>query len=279
MSAPKSIVWLASYPKSGNTWTRIFLANYLVNGDKPVPINQVHRFGMGDSVAKMYHMVAGQKIDLQDYRLTLQLRDKVLAGIVANKADVNIVKTHNIKSEVFGVTLIPDKYTRSVVYVVRNPLDMLVSFARHYGLTHEEATKAISRSEHSNAPEDNTVTQFLGSWSEHVQSWTVPAPYPVYVMRYEDMLEAPEICFSKLLEHIGLSVEEKRLKKAIRFSSFDELSKQEQKSGFVESSPKNDRFFARGKSGQWETELDSKIVERVRRDHRKIMKKYGYIDD
>ena len=53
----KSIVWLASYPKSGNTWTRIFLANYLYNSQKPVPINQVHRFAMGDSITKTYHMV------------------------------------------------------------------------------------------------------------------------------------------------------------------------------------------------------------------------------
>ena len=93
MSAPKSIIWLASYPKSGNTWTRIFLANYLMNSDKPVPINQVHRFGMGDSIPRMYQMVAGRQIDVRDYQETLKLRDKVLAGIVANKADVNFVKT------------------------------------------------------------------------------------------------------------------------------------------------------------------------------------------
>ena len=82
MSAPKSIIWLASYPKSGNTWTRIFLANYLMNSDKPVPINQVHRFGMGDSIPRMYQMVAGRQIDVRDYQETLKLRDKVLAGIV-----------------------------------------------------------------------------------------------------------------------------------------------------------------------------------------------------
>ena len=50
----QSIIWLASYPKSGNTWTRMFLANYLVNGDHPVPITQVHRFGMGDAITKTY---------------------------------------------------------------------------------------------------------------------------------------------------------------------------------------------------------------------------------
>lgn len=279
MSAPKSIVWLASYPKSGNTWTRIFLANYLMNGEKPVPINQVHRFGMGDSITRMYQMVAGRQIDPSNHDETLALRDRVLAGIVANKADVNFVKTHNINAPAFGVELIPERFTRSAVYILRNPLDMLVSFARHYGLSHEETANAIARSDHANAAERGTVTQFLGSWSEHVQSWTGKKPYPVLVLRYEDMLDAPRESFSRLLEHIGVPVEEARLDKAIRFSSFDELSKQEGESGFVESSPKNERFFARGKSGQWQTELDPKIVKQVKRDHRKVMKKYGYLDE
>jgi len=278
MSAPKSIVWLASYPKSGNTWTRIFLANYLWNADRPVPINQVHRFGMGDSIAKSYHMIAGRRIDVHDYRLTLALRERVLAAIVANKADVNFVKTHNVRGDAFGVTLIPEKFTRSAIYIVRNPLDMLLSFARHYGQTHEQTAEAIARADHSNAADETTVTQFLGTWSEHVQSWSACAPYPVLTVRYEDMLAAPEQSFGAMLGHIGMPVDSARLEKAIRFSSFDEVSRQESEAGFVESSPKNDRFFARGQAGQWQTELDPKIAKRVRRDHRKVMKKFGYLE-
>ncbi|WP_422027503.1 sulfotransferase domain-containing protein [Roseovarius sp.] len=279
MSAPKSIIWLASYPKSGNTWTRIFLANYLMNADKPVPINQVHRFGMGDSIPRMYHMVAGRQIDISDYELTLKLRDKVLGGIVANKADVNFVKTHNIRTEAFGVPLIPEKFTRSAIYIIRNPLDMLVSFARHYGLSHADTADAISRPDHSNSADGSTVTQFLGSWSEHVESWTGALPYPVCVLRYEDMLADPETSFAKVLDLVGIPNDPERLKKAIRFSSFDELSKQEKEGGFVESSPKNERFFSKGQSGQWQTELAPEIVERVKNDHRKVMKKYGYLDE
>ncbi len=279
MSAPKNIVWLASYPKSGNTWTRIFLANYLVNGDKPVPINQVHRFGMGDSVAKMYHAVAGRQIDIGDYNLTLRLRERVLTGIVANRADVNFVKTHNINAEAFGVTLIPEKFTRSAVYIMRNPLDMLISFARHFGLSHEEAVERIANPQHATPAEPKTVTQFLGTWSEHVQSWTSKKPYPVLVLRYEDMLDSPRESFGRLLEHVGVPVEPERLDKAIRFSSFDELSRQEEQQGFIEASPKAERFFARGKRDQWREELTPRLIKRVRRDHRKTMKKYGYLDE
>ncbi|WP_397542205.1 sulfotransferase domain-containing protein [Roseovarius salis] len=275
----KSIVWLASYPKSGNTWTRIFLANYLMNRDAPVPINEVHRFGMGDSIARTYRMVAGRPIDVSDINLTLSLRDKVLRGIVANNADVNFVKTHNIRAQAYGVTLIPDAYSRSAVYILRNPLDMLLSYARHYGMSHADTATAISRSDNSNAAEENTVTQFLGSWSEHVESWTQKRSFPTLVLRYEDLLEKPERNFALLLNHIGMPVDEQRLAKAIRFSSFDEVAKQEESAGFVEGSPNAERFFSKGRSGYWQDELDPEIAERVKHDHRKVMKKYGYLDE
>ncbi|MDW3117045.1 MAG: hypothetical protein R8G60_04095 [Roseovarius pacificus] len=85
----KSIVWLASYPKSGNTWTRAFLANYLANAKNPIGINDIHKFGVGDNIAEMYRRVAGGQFDLNDVEQSVRLRGRVLGGIVANNADVN----------------------------------------------------------------------------------------------------------------------------------------------------------------------------------------------
>ncbi len=273
-----SIVWLASYPKSGNTWTRAFLANYLVNPDKPIPINQINRFGMGDSIAKTYHMVAGRQIDLNNIELVLSLREKVLRGIVANDADVNFTKTHNIKKVARGVELIPDRFTRSAIYVIRNPLDMVLSYARHYGATVENAVKMIGNPDNGNAPTPTTTAEFLGNWSDHVESWTAAAPYPVLVVRYEDLLTDPDTHFAKVVEHIGMPLDAKRLKKAIKFASFKELSKQEKKDGFVEKSEQSDSFFTKGTSGHWKDELDNDLVRRIRRDHRIVMKRYGYYE-
>lgn len=275
----KSIVWLASYPKSGNTWMRIFLANYLANTEKPLSINQVHRFGMGDSMAKTYHRVAGREIDLTNIRLTLQLREKVLRGIVANNADVNFVKTHNIRSTALGVELIPNKYSRSAIYIMRNPLDMLLSYARHFAMTVEEAVEAICNPHNATAADHTTVYQFLGTWSDHVKTWTEGSSFPVLALRYEDMLEQPMESFGKALKFIGLTPELDRLEKAINFSSFEELSRQESTSGFGEKSPLAEKFFAIGKSGQWKTDLSDAQIQRVRRNHRKIMKKYGYYSE
>ena len=276
--AKASIVWLASYPKSGNTWARIFLANYLMNRDEPISINEVHRFGIGDSIAKTYHMVASPEVpDLDDYLTTLRLRDKVLRGIINNGADVNLVKTHNIRGQAYQTELIPPRYTRSAVYVMRNPLDMVLSYARHYGITPEEAVTAIGRSDTANASDTATVWQFLGSWSEHVNSWTSKAPYPSLVLRYEDMLAKPEASFGALVQHIGMPFDPARLKKAIRFSSFKEVSKQESEGGFKENPGKNKTFFTSGRAGAWKEALSAELIEQVQSDHRATMKRFGYL--
>lgn len=275
----KSIVWLASYPKSGNTWTRIFLANYLMNASEPLSINQVHNFGMGDSMARAYNMVAGRKIDVNDILLTISLRDKVLRAIVANNADVNFVKTHNARVSPEGVEFIPDKYTRSAIYIIRNPLDMVLSYARHYGIDNAEAVKRITHPDNANAPaEDKMVVQYLGTWAKHVKSWSAFAPWPRLVLRYEDLLDDPHTHFAKVLELIGVPVDAERLDRAIRFSSFDELSKQEDTQGFIERPKESTKFFGKGQKDQWKTDLEPELADTIRAAFGDTMKRYGYLE-
>lgn len=273
----KNIVWLASYPKSGNTWTRIFLANYLLNRQEPMPINQVHRLGIGDSIAKTYRMVAGGPIDTRDLRGMLALRPKVLNGITGNGADVNFVKTHNIRDIAMGVELVPTPLTKAAVYILRNPLDVIPSYARHYGLTHEQTAEAMERDDHLAHGDAETVPQYLGNWSRHVKSWTGRTPFPVLALRYEDLKADPETSFSRLLEHIGVPVDAERLSRAIRFSSFEEVSRQETETGFVEKSPTAERFFHGGRSGGWRETLTPEIIERVTKAHGSTMRAHGYL--
>lgn len=279
MSAGKSIVWLASYPKSGNTWLRIFLANYLLDRETPIPINQVHRIGMGDAVEKAYRMVAGGPFDVRDVRRSLALRPRVLKRIVANGAQINFLKTHNCRARAFGVELIPTHMTRSAIYIVRNPLDMVVSYARHYGLTAEFAAAAIGRADNTIAGGTGAVTQFLGSWSEHVRGWARCREFPVLVLRYEDMMDDAAATFASALQHIGVPVDEDRLERAVRFSSFEELRRQEDSGGFVERSPHSQRFFDSGKAGRWHEELPPEAADRIRSEHAKVMREFGYLED
>ncbi|MEL7255254.1 MAG: sulfotransferase domain-containing protein [Pseudomonadota bacterium] len=279
MSDFRKIVWLASYPKSGNTWARMFLANYLVNGDQPFPINQAHRFAMSDSALQTYKMVAGRPVDPRNADDVLRLRDRVLQGVVANGADVNFVKTHNMPGRIKGHFMIPNKFTRSAIYVVRNPLDVVLSYARHFGRNKERAVQSLARADNWIAPTEHLVPQYLGRWDAHVKGWTKPADYPQLVLRYEDLLTDPAAEFTKLLEHVGIPVEPARLQKAVEFSSFKVLAGQERSGGFDEKSTQATAFFSKGQSGQWKDDLAPELVEKIKAEHGKTMKKYGYLDE
>lgn len=274
----RSIIWLASYPKSGNTWTRLFLANYLINSERPVPINQAHRFAMGDSMIRTYNAVAGKEINPKDMSLALRLRDKVLGGIVGNNADVNFVKTHNARVAPEGVMLIPDRFTRAAIYIVRNPLDMVLSYARHYDVSLEDAVFQICHEDNGNAPTDITVAQYLSSWDNHVKTWMAHAPWKRVLVRYEDLLDDPHTHFAKMLELIGVPVDADRLDRAIRFSSFEELSKQEETQGFIERPEKAERFFRKGEKDQWKTDLDPELADMICDSMGDTMRRYGYLE-
>ena len=272
----KNIVWLASYPKSGNTWTRAFLNNYIINADKPVPINEMHRFAFGDSMTAFYEKVnRGPLLGLSAVDI-LKLRDKVLRGVAQNGADMNFVKTHNVNGTAFGHVLIPPALTRSAIYIVRNPLDVVLSYARHFGMSHDKTIYTIAHDANTTLTAGDTVKQFLGSWSKHVESWVGTKAFPVHVMRYEDMQADPENAFGALVKRLGLPVDRERLERAIQHASFKELKRQEETYGFIEQSQKSETFFHTGKTDQWKSELTPAQIARVRQDHGKVMRRYGY---
>lgn len=272
----RSIVWLASYPKSGNTWTRVFLANYLTNPASPVPINQVRRFAVEDTAADLYGRVAPPGFNPADPAAHLRVRDRVLRAIAGNGADMNFVKSHNINATVFGTELIMRRYTRAAVYIVRDPLDVAISYARHFGMTPARACRSISSSENTTAGGERNVKQFLGSWAEHVLSWTRSAGFPVHIMRYEDMRADPHGSFRAMLERLGIPIDDARLDRAVRFSSFDELQRQEKADGFVEASRNAERFFHSGTSGQWRGVLTDEDIATIRQANEPAMRAHGY---
>jgi hypothetical protein len=274
----RRIIWLASYPKSGNTWTRVFLANYLANASKPLTLDEMTKYSTGDAIARLYDNAAGKKVNRENFPLVLSLRDRVLQNIVASGADAYLVKTHSARMEYYGVDLIPPRLSRSAIYIMRNPLDMVVSSARHYGVSLERAVEIIGTRNKVLAPSEKVMPVMQGSWSEHVQSWTSFAGFPVVVLKYEDMLSNPQESFGKMLTHLGIPIDHERLDKAIRFSSFKELKKQEKKTGFSEKPEHAKSFFASGKSDQWKTALSPELVDRICNDHGETMKKFGYLE-
>ena len=274
------ILWLASYPKSGNTWMRAFLANHFRGGDRPVPINRLPDYAIGDNFRIHYERVSGRPAATIGEEEARRLRPLVHHWFAVARGETAIVKTHSLLGEVDGAPLITPEVTAGVLYIVRNPLDVAVSFAHHYQTDYERAVEAVCRPGNFLPPSDRLLAQYIGSWSEHVRSWTETPGLRRLVVRYEDMLQRPVRTFEQVVRFLGLPEAPARLRRAIRFSSFEQLRAQEQREGFVEARP--DRrvpFFRSGRRGVWRRVLTREQVARIVDAHGPVMRRFGYLDD
>lgn len=271
------ILWLASFPKSGNTWLRAFLANYICNDRLPVDINRLPALALGDMRSCYYEKASGKNAAALDWAEINRLRPTVHRLLAEAGPGIVPVKTHTILTVIDGIPTITPEVTFGAIYIVRNPLDVVVSFSHHYGMTLDSGVKSLCLKELEILPKEGAIRQLLSDWSSHVQSWrTAPGLY-LKLIRYEDMIASPQKVFSGIIEFLKLPKDRERLQRAIRHSSFRVLSAQEEAGGFVERSKNAEKFFRRGVAGQWKKELSREQVEKIITHHRSTMTELGYL--
>jgi hypothetical protein len=278
---PKAgLVWLASYPKSGNTWTRAFLSNLvaIIAGERDeLDINSINRFTIGENFIQFYEQRLGFKPTEKHRKEIAALRHDVQQWIADRFDGLVFVKTHNGLVTDQGRSIINFAVTSGAIYIVRNPLDVAISLAHHLGIGIDEAIATMASPDAETPINEKRVYEIWGSWSQHVESWT-RKPHPaIYIMRYEDMLSAPAKTFRGLARHLLLYPTPEQLASAIERSSFANLRSQEEKRGFLEKSEKADRFFREGRAEQWKEILSAKQIERIVNDHAKQMDRFGYL--
>ena len=263
MTARQNIVWIASYPKSGNTWTRIFLSNCLAPKGKKVSINALHEFTTSDIRPVWYNQANGAPFVGQTPEDTFRLRGKVQQLISASGPGHRLVKTHTQLDRIGGIDLISPAVTAAAIYIMRNPFDVALSFARHIGASTDEAIDRIARQDNMMASATGIV-ELLGRWDEHVERWLAAPGLTRHVMRYEDMLADPERAFRALVQFMRLPVNDGQLRRAVRASSFKALQEQEHRDGFRERPDVSEKFFHSGKAGSWREALSPSQVARIR---------------
>lgn len=272
------IIWLASYPKSGNTWMRVFLHNLLRNPNEPAGINSLNQFCLGEDRAEFYNSLDPRPLSSLTSAEVMALRPKVHELLTQAHPDSVFVKTHNLLGEAEGSPLVNMECTAGAIYVVRNPLDVAISYAHHFGVDLDEAIEQLNHPGAGTPTTDLIARQFYGTWSMHVASWT-QVPFPArHVVRYEDMIEHTLETFRGVAEFLGLKPPPDRLQRAISHSSFEQLQTQEDEKGFVERSQYS-RFFRSGSVGQWRDDLSENQVKQVVSDHRDQMERFGYLPD
>ncbi len=276
------IVWIASYPKSGNTWARAFLHNLVrVSNGEPgeQDINDMARFSTWEVERERYAQFLGFTPDSTRHRAEIAATRHAVQQQIADLNDGLIfIKTHNCLVMDRGHSIINFAVTAGAVYVVRNPLDVAISYAHHGGVSVEHAIEVMGAKDAETPGSDIAVYEVHGSWSQHVWSWTRNPHRALHVMRYEDMLSDPEKTFGTLAQHLLLTPTRRQLKKAIELSSFARLQAQEKANGFRERPTEaRDGFFRVGRAGQWKEVLTQAHIDRIVRDHGEQMQRFGYL--
>ena len=258
----RRIIWLASYPKSGNTWLRTVLANYFLGRRKAVGINELRRFTRADVRADFYHAAAGGQYRGTTLEECLRVRPAALRLIAAEREGTHFVKTHTRIDRVAGVTLIPPELTAAAVYVMRNPFDVVSSFARHNGQTVDETIRVMT-DPHMVTGSPAGVFEVLGRWDEHIASWVDAPGLPIHVIRYEDMHADARRTVEGLLRFMQVTPNTAHLKRVLAATAFDKLRAQEDREGFVERPETLERFFHSGRAGGWREALSDAQVARL----------------
>jgi len=276
------IVWLASYPKSGNTWTRSFLHNLakIKSGETgPQSINAMQRYTVWDIAKPLYAEVLGYEPTDEHRPQIAAVRHKVQQRIADSLEGLIFAKTHAALIVNRGHTTLNFAVTSGAIYIIRNPLDVAISFAHHMGSSVNHAIDLMGHRGLESAMGSSAVYETYGSWSENVLSWT-RKPHPaVYIMRYEDMLAEPVKTFGRLARHLLQEASSNELEEAIERSSFERLQSQEEQMGFIERPKEAQRFFREGRAGQWKDVLTAAQIKTIVRDHGEQMARFGYSPD
>ena len=285
------IIWLASYPKSGNTWLRFYIISLLMGKQTNLNLNHLRAIMNYPHSTQFEDLVS----DLFDFNEIAKNWITSQNKINSNK-NLRFFKTHNMLGKFKGNLFTNSENTLGSIYIVRDPRNVVTSVKNHYSLSnYEEATKFIFNENQVLSLSDRQkdlylkskkfpLTQFVGSWKTHYLSWkNMKKNY--LLVRYEDLVESPKNEFTKIADFVGnllkLKFTEDQIDNAISLSSFDKLEKMEKDNGFTESTIDKDgnrnKFFFLGPKNDWKKILNNKTTSLIEKEFESEMKELKYL--
>lgn len=286
-------IWLASYPKSGNTWMRMLLGALDLANEGPIDINSVLRSdgttaarGWFDNVTLLESgLLTFAEIDalrprVYEARTQQDDGDEPACG-VANARFVKVHDAYTLNAE--GEPLLAGaRGADGAVLIVRDPRDVAPSLANHNGSSIDAAIEFMANVQTAFCSQPdrqhNQLRQLLGSWSWFVATWLDQRDIPVHLVRYEDLHADAEAVLAGVLEFAGEVVPQQQIRSAVARTNFAEIKAQERKSGFREA-PRRAQppaFFRRGECGAWRDELTAGQVARIEAEHAPMMRRLSY---
>ncbi len=281
------IIWLASYPKSGNTWVRFFILSLLFGNKKEINLDHLKNIEQFPSKSQF----VGLELDIKNLREVAKNWITVQKKINLSKK-VRFYKTHNTLCQIDKNFFTDHKNTLGAIYIVRDPRNVITSVKNHFNHnSYKEAKNFIfdeKRVVLLSKPKDEkdySLPQIIGSWQTHYKTWKIMNKN-FLLIKYENLLNAPNSEFKKIANYFERLFKTKftneQIEKAINSSSFDKLKTMEETKGFIESvknkkTGEKNKFFFLGPKNDWRKILDKKIVDEINSKFEPEMKELGYL--
>lgn len=272
------LIWISSFPKSGNTWMRLFLSYFVKRKHKnTIDINELTELESSYKSSIFESNTLLSICDLTDEEVDL-IRPSVYRSLNKSLNDIKFLKSHDtFRYNIDQKPIYPIDSMKGVIYVVRNPLDVAVSMKFHSSTTFDLATKSLCKNYGlKNHPYRIGLHEMVGSWNSNVNSW-LDASVPKCIVRYEDLKSDTLSTFSKVLDFCEIPYDNLSLSNAIEYSSFDKLKEQENSRRFKERLPGQEKFFRKGEVNAWKNYLSQENVNHIMEHCNETMHKLGYI--
>jgi aryl sulfotransferase len=288
------VVWLASYPKSGNTWLRLLISAFCDKGEK-LDINEMsERGGIASARGPFdYRLLIDSALLTQEEieRLRPILHEDAARDWMDEENDergglvVRFTKVHDAYTVTQdGVPMLAGaRGAQGAVVIVRDPRDVAPSLANHLHRTVDQAVAFMNDPAAGFCMNRGTLPtqlrQRLPGWSGHVEGWLVQRDIPVHLVRYEDMKRDAGAALKGVLDFAGVASDDESIARAVALTDFARLQEQERAQGFGEwqnRSGDGRQFFRRGEAGAWKSELTAEQVARIEAAHAPMMLRLGY---
>lgn len=272
------IFWIASYPKSGNTWLRTLISSYYYSDNGIYSENLIKRIRQFPEKMHFTDFDYNQNIVTDTSRFWIKAQEKI------NKDNkLKFFKTHNAFGALNNNHFTDNKNSIGVIYIIRDPRNVITSLMNHYELDNEQAIKWMTNEKNYiydviNFDEDGySDFQFISSWNTNYKSWLLQKKIPIKFIKYEDLLNQTFTVFKDVINFINITTRNNekikidKLKNSINSTFFDKLQDMEKKNGFSEAitSKKNNKkipFFNMGPKNDWKKVLDKNLINRLN-DH------------